>query len=475
MSTLLAAAMLAIVTQNQVPLRAAPRDSAPQQATLWQGDMLDLRDRRGDYLLVYDLRRERQGFIRASQVRLTTLSPEQAPELLGIVRFLRDSPGAESLGISYAAAYLKAVPAPALTAEPYDALGSMAERLAVRASSVQSSSAQATISAQLEVVAQFGVTMKGYEHDGSVRICYEGDVFRRVLSMPGAAPAALARAALGLTRHECVDPNMGPLGRFEFDQWRADVLDRVPLDGLDPALTNRVLMRRAGVLASVAYWRARRGLDPQFSAERAIADLAAVERAGLDDEGLRDYADAAVRVGASRLAAQSQPASTGRLSVRATAGEPGQTCISLYDAAKGDPGKPGAEPLLRRCTYGTVWAGSASANSLGTALTLAVQPLPTWRELWVFRQERSGWTVDVLPPGVDGPGVGYIEAAGWDPAKHRLLVCRESRTGDHVQRRFALVSLETLATVHQSTDPDFLANFRRWQDPVWRMNTVALR
>jgi hypothetical protein len=44
-----------------------------------------------------------------------------------------------------------------------------------------------------------------------------------------------------------------------------------------------------------------------------------------------------------------------------------------------------------------------------------------------------------------------------------------------VQRRFALVSLETLTTLHQSTDPDYLMNFRRWQDPVWRMNTVALR
>jgi hypothetical protein len=403
---------------------------------------------------------------------LTTLSPEEAPELLGIVRFLRDSPGAEALGISYAAAYLKAVPAAQLTAEPYDALGSMAERLAVRASTVQSTSAQATISAQLEVVALFGVTMKGYEHDGSVRVCYDGDVFRRVLIMRGAEPAELARAARGLTRHECVDPNLGPMERFEFDQWRADVLDRVPLDRLDQALTNRVLMRRAGVLASVAYWRARRGLDPQYTAERAVADLAAVERAGLDDDGLRDYADAAVRVGASRLAAQSGPTGTtaargGRLSVRTAPGEPGQTCISLYDA--------GAEPLLRRCTYGVVWAASASANPSGTALTLAVQPLPTWRELWVFRQTRSGWTADVLPPDMDGPGIGYIEAAGWDPSKHRLLVCRESRTGEHVQRRFALVSLDTLATVHQSTDPDYLANFRRWQDPVWRMNTVALR
>ncbi|HEY9068450.1 MAG TPA: hypothetical protein VIO33_25925, partial [Burkholderiaceae bacterium] len=32
---------LAIVTQDQVALRAAPRDAAAQQAVLWQGDVLE--------------------------------------------------------------------------------------------------------------------------------------------------------------------------------------------------------------------------------------------------------------------------------------------------------------------------------------------------------------------------------------------------------------------------------------------------
>jgi hypothetical protein len=470
MSALLAAAMLAIVAQNQVPLRAAPRDSAPQQAMLWQGDVLDLRDARGEYLLVYDLRRERQGYIRASQVHLTALTPQEAPELLAVVRFLRDTPGAEALGISYAAAYLKAVPAAALTAEPYDALGSMADRLASRASSVQSKSAQATISAHLEVVAQLGVTMKGFDRDGSVQICYDGDVFRHVLAMSAADPAELARAALGLTRHECVDPDMGPIDRFQFDQWRADVLDRVPTEGLNAGLKSRVLMRRAGVLASVAFWQSRRGLNPQLAAKRSIEDLATVDTSVLDDEGLVEYADAAVRVGASRLAAQTSPARSGKLIVRSAAGAPGETCLSLFDANKQD-----GEPLIRRCTYGTVWMGSASSNAEGTALTLAVQPLATWRELWVFRQTASGWTASVLPPNLEGPGLGYIESAGWDPTSRRLLVCREALTNDRLLRRFELVSLDTLVTVHQATTPEYLTGFARWQDPVWRSNTVALR
>jgi hypothetical protein len=470
MSTFLAAAMLAIVSQNQVALRAAPRESAPMQATLWQGEVVDLRDVRGDYLRVYDPRLEREGYLKGTQVRLTTLLPEEAPDLLAVVRFLRDTPGAEALGISYAAAYLKAVPANAVTAEPLDALGSMADRLGRRASATQSGNLQSTISAHLEVVAHLGVVMKGYEHDGSVQICYDGDMFRRVLAMPSADPAQMARAALGLTRHECIDPNIGPTERFELDQWRADVLDRVPTEELIPSLKNRVLLRRAGVLASVAFWRVRHGLSGQGAAERSIADLAGVDQALLDGEGLDEYADAAVRVGATRLAALPAVERGGRLQVRTTPAAPGETCVELLDSAA-----PAANALVRRCTYGTVWTVSASSNPEGTALTLAVQPLATWRELWVFRQTRGTWSVDVLPPDSAGPGVGYIEAAGWDRASHRLLVCREARVNSHLQRRFELLSLQTLATVHQASRPEYLLNFTRWQDPNWVSNTVALR
>jgi hypothetical protein len=472
MSTLLAAAMLAIVTQNQVSLRAAPRDSAPQQAMLWQGEVLDLRDVRGDYLLVYDLKREREGYVRSSQVRLTALAPEEAPDLLAIVRFLRDTPGAEALGISYAAAYLKSIPAGSVSAEPFDAVGSMADQLARRASVAQPKASEATVSAHLEVVSQLGVTMKGFDREGSVQICYDGAMFRRVLALPTADPAQLARAALGLTRHECVDPDLGPTERFEFDQWRADVLDRVPLEGLNPGLRSRVLMRRAGVLASIAFWRARRGMNAQLIAQRSIEDLASVDKTVLDDEGLRDYAQAAVRVGASRLAAQLTAPAGGRLLVRTAAGAPGETCVSLFDARRAQ-----GEPLARRCTFGIVWNVSASSNADGTALTLAVQPLATWRELWVFRQGINGWSVSVLPPSVDetGPGLGYIEAAGWEPSARRLLVVRESTHGEHLRRHFELLNLDTLNTVRQASAPELLSSFNRWQDAIWRSNTVALR
>ena len=101
MITLAAAlATLAIVTRDQAALRAAPRDGAQQQAVLWQGDALEIRGERLDYLQVYDHRRERAGYIRASDVRTTNLDATAAPELLSVVRFLKDTPGAESLGVA---------------------------------------------------------------------------------------------------------------------------------------------------------------------------------------------------------------------------------------------------------------------------------------------------------------------------------------------------------------------------------------
>src|SRR5438309_4479529 len=89
----------AIVTSDQAPLRAAPRDSAQQQAQLRQGELLEVRGERLDYLQVWDHQRERGGYVRASSVRRTAMTPADAPELLAVVRFVRDTAGSESLGI----------------------------------------------------------------------------------------------------------------------------------------------------------------------------------------------------------------------------------------------------------------------------------------------------------------------------------------------------------------------------------------
>ena len=469
-ATSIAAETIAIVAQDATALRAGPRESAPQQAQLWPGDALEVRGERLDWLQVYDHRRERAGFVRAAQVKRVVLDKAEAPQLLAVLRFLRDTQGAEALAIAYAAAYLRAAPADAIDAEPFDALGSLADRLARRASARQGKTGEAALAAQLEVVAAYGVVMNGIERDGHLQLCYEGDAWRRVLAMP-ATPEQRARAALGLTRHDCIDAAMHPQERERLDEARAELLERIETTGLPPLVKNRVQMRRAGVWAGIAYARQRQGGQAGAAAQRALDALAAVDRHELIDSDEATYADAAVRTAASRWAADAGTApNAAKLGVLTTPGRPGETCVALVDAKHG-----AAEPLLRRCTWGIVWAGSASVSPAGNALALAVQPLPSWRELWVFRRAGTGWVVDVLPAATGTPELGVIEFAGWVPGGTHLLAARDAKIDGRFRRSFELVRIDTLVTEKRADRPESLAAFRRWQDPRWTQRTVALR
>lgn len=465
---LAALATLAIVTQDQVPLRAAPEKNAAQQTVLWQGDNLEIRGVKQDYLQVYDHRHERAGYVRASQVRTISLKPGDAGEMLAVVRFLRDTPGAEALGIAYAAAYLKAAPAEAINAEPFDALGTMADRLAQRAS-ISEGKTGAALAAHLEVAAAYGVEWKSFERDGRMRTCYEGEAFRRVLALP-ASEEQRARAALGLTRHDCVDPALGPVERLATDNWRAEVLDRVKGENLPAYVKNRLHMRRAGVWASLAHQHARRGAPAQADAERALQEMAAVNPAELAKVDAFAYSDSAVRAGASRWAAAPVPSAGKGLSVATTPGQPGETCVLLVDPKLGEKA-----PLAKRCTYGVVWAASARANAQDSALTLAVQPLDTWREMWLFRKVDKTWQIDVLPPSASGPDIGYLEFAGWVPGSNNLLAAREALVDGHYKRTFEIIDMVTLEVKKQADKPGSLSLFYRWQDPVWKRQTLSLR
>jgi hypothetical protein len=466
----------AIVITDQAALRAAPRDSAQQQAQLWQGELLEVRGERLDYLQVYDHQRERAGFVRASQVRRTTMTPADAPELLAIVRFVRDTPGSEALGIGFAAAYLKAASAETLRGndgvEAFDALGTMADRLAHRVSwgTGLTKSAQATLAAHLDVASRYGIGFRSEEREGRMQVCYDGDAFRRVLAME-AAPAQKARAALALTRPECVQAGLQPPQRRDADEWRADVLDRVDAASLPGYLRNRVLMRRATVWSSLAYQRARLGGAADAAAQRALAELAGVDKAELTDADRTAYTDAAMRVSASRWAAQPAAQTANRQPAIVTvAGAPGETCVMLVDA-KNDVD----HPLARRCTYALVWPQSASLNREGNALALAVQPMEGWRELWVFRKRGTGWSVSVIPPANVNPELGYAEFAGWVPGGRQMLVAREARGDGKYRRSFELVSLDSFVATRQAADASQFGPFQRWQDPSWKRMTVSLR
>jgi len=239
---------------------------------------------------------------------------------------------------------------------------------------------------------------------------------------------------------------------------------------LSPLLANRVRMRRAGVWASLAYQETRRQHDPRAAGQRALQELASVRSADFADEDAFNYTNAAVRANASRWAAENPPAPAKGLGILTEPGQPGETCVSLIDGRKS-----GAAPLLRQCTYGTVWNASVTVRPDGKALTLAVQSLDTWRELWVFHQEADGWHRDVLPPAASDPDIGYAEFAGWVPGGKQMLAVREARVGGRWQRSFELLDIATLNVVRRADKPESLSAFYRWQDPAWKRQTLSLR
>ena len=460
------AAALAIVVQDRTALRAAPGARATELTMLWQGEVLEVRDERAGYLKVYNYRRERGGYVKTEAVRAISLDESEAPALLAVLRFLRDSAGSEALGISYGAAYLKAAPAGAPAAEPLDAIARMAERLADAASG--NGVRHADVAAHLEVVAQFGLQMHSFDRNGRVQVCYDGELYRQVLSLPHASGEARAHAVLGLTRPDCIDPGLGILQRALFDEQRRELLDGIEERALNAMTRSRLHARQAAVWAAVAYEAARRGQPPEAAAQRALAELVAVHPQELGEDHRAEYLDALVRVGAIRWAAATPKPQSGPLILTTEPGKPGQTCLALAEAQRP------ASPVLSRCTYGIVWTASAQSVAHGRVLVLAVQPLESWRELWVFHESLGGWTVDVLSPAADDPEEGYVEFAGFAPGTQRLLIVREVKDRNRFRRRFEELRMGDLIPVKQASTPELLADFGRWQDPAWRRDTLAL-
>jgi hypothetical protein len=527
----------AIVTSDGAALRADARESAPPQALLAAGEMLEIRGERRDYLQVWDHRRERGGYVRASQVRRTALADTEAADILAVLRHVQDAPGSESLAIGMAAAWVKAAPPAALrgpaAAQAFDALGSAAQRLAQRAdanaTAPESGTAGAAsarrsdsrLPAQLDLAAHYGVRFTTHElADGRPQVCYDGEAFRRVLALPS-TPEQQARAALALTRPECTDARLPLAARSQLDAWRLGVLDGVDMAGLAPVLRNRMLLRQATLWSSLAWQQARSpgGSAPaagsaepapapggavaaapaqgrpvagvaaaQQAGQRAIDALAGVNRAELADEDGAAYNEAAMRVGAVRWAALGGDA----VPAEVAAPRGARTAPRLEVAARGDAtcvrvlaplasqgsAAAAADPapvLLERCTASRVWAASARRNAEGTAFAVAVQPAEGWRELWLLHRESGGWQVSVLPPAALAPGLGYAEFAGWLPGGRQVLVAREARAEGRYRRSFEVLRVADLATQHQAGDPTQLAAFQRWQDAGWKRMTVSVR
>jgi hypothetical protein len=149
-----------------------------------------------------------------------------------------------------------------------------------------------------------------------------------------------------------------------------------------------------------------------------------------------------------------------------TPGETGETCVAIAGTADLSP---------PRCTHGQVWASSFRVAPDRAAAVLAIEPLPGWLELWMFRRAAGGWTLDVLAPATDGPDLGYVELAGWSGDAARAVIVREAREAGAIHRTYQVVKLASLAVEHQSSRLADLGPGRAWLTPEWRGRTLALR
>ena len=257
-SNMVAAVLLvAIVAEDPAVLRNAPRDDAPAQASLWRGDWLEVRGETAGFLKVYDHRHERPGYIRPSIVRLHRLDEASAPELASVVRFLRDAGGSESLGIGYAALFLRAAPAGADATEIFAAIGTMADRLARRASGRKTTLRDAALAGHLEVAAELrrcaSSRSTAIRRTGAARLCYDGEAWARVLATPGAPPVEKARAALFLASTRCQPVILPPAKQRAFNDRAARRRSATSIPRRSrPWLGGRVRLARAEALA----WRA---------------------------------------------------------------------------------------------------------------------------------------------------------------------------------------------------------------------------
>jgi predicted Rdx family selenoprotein len=481
--------LVAIVAEDPAVLRNSPRDDAPAQAQLWRGDWLEVRGETAGFLKVWDHRHERPGFIRPQIVRVERLDEASAPELKAVVRFVRDAVGYESLGIGYAALYLRAAPAGADTSEVFAAIGSMADRLARRASGRHMTARDTALAGHLEVAASYGVrfnTVDGDLTENTGRLCYDGEAWERVLATPGAPAVEKARAALFLASTRCQPALLPPAQQRQLNDRRLQALEELDPAALTPSLGGRVRLAHAEALAWRAYDEARHsGADALEKAARseaaAVRELALTDRGVLAPEDLARYDETAIRVAASRWATEPATHDTRKRAVAVTT-QPrmaGETCVRIVAASSGgSPANDNARPLAERCTYGVVWTSALRWSTSGTIATLVVQPMPAWTELWVLRRgtDPAGtWTIDTLSPATTEPEVGYVESAGFSPDGTKLLVVREARVSGRPTRKFQVLATSSLGIQLQASDVTRLSAFKRWQAAWWKAGTLALR
>jgi hypothetical protein len=480
--------LVALVADDGTALRSAADDAAPAQAMLYRGDWLEVRGEAPGFLKVWDHRRERPGYVRPGAVRVHRAEEAAADELRAVVRFVRDAAGMESLGVGYAALYMKVAPATRRQqpewAEVLGAIGTMADRLGRRAMATPSRSraaADATLAGQLGVLDSYGVRFLRFERGDRTVVCYDGDAFARLLALRVAPAEERARAALALTRRACLDPAASPAHRRAWNQARLDVLAGLDVleaarDGIGRLSAHRLRLRAVDALAEKAHDEAVAGRAEAAAraAAEAMRRLVLVDRGELAPEDRPGHDEAALRASAVRALAElplsAPPRPGAALRVEMAPGRPGETCVRLRTA-----GKPDTAPALERCTFGVVFPASLTWAPGGRTAALSVAPVPAWTELWILRADAA--RVDVLPPALGAPGddIGHAEVAGFSPDGRRVLVARAFRVSGRLGRRFEVLAPDSIAVERWAGTPDRLQAFKRWASPAWRKTTLAAR
>ena len=118
----------------------------------------------------------------------------------------------------------------AIDAEPFDILGTLADRLARRASGA-SKAQEALLSTRVDTARHYGIRFIDIERDGRVRLCYDR---RSIPSGTGAVEAGCPARPRSTRDHpqRLIDPTLLPSKRQAVDQWRAEVLDQVDINKL---------------------------------------------------------------------------------------------------------------------------------------------------------------------------------------------------------------------------------------------------
>jgi hypothetical protein len=458
-----------LVLVDQAALRAAPREAAPLLVPLWRGEALQLRGQRGDWLQVWDAHRERGGFVRAAQVLALPPGEAAVADLSAQLRLLRGQPGAESLGIGVAAALSERSSAAWLAspagAEMLDTLVVLQDRLAQRVQAAQAAQ-QTSAAAHADVARRYGFALRAVPRaDGAQQPCADLHAATLLRGHRNATAAQQARAALALTRGDCVSTDLLPSQRLPLLEQHAAWLDGIALADLPPVERNRLLLRRASVLASLAF--ARREGDARGAATAAFAAWTQLIPSELTDDDSAALREAAIRLSPQRWLLQPAAAQRqlGRFELRLERGGPGETCLVWSAPAVAEP--------ARRCSHGVVHLASARMAPDSRSVVLSVQPLDGWTELW--RLDDAG-RVQVLPPAAEAPGLGAVEWAGWFVAQGstQVLVAREAEAGGRTLRRFEVYGADWLQTLRWAADPQSLGPFQRGADAGWRsMSTIA--